>query len=497
MKTPNWKQRYRAALAAGILTRLFQYLDNRNLWLDEAMLALNLLDKSYLQLLQPLDYKQAAPVLFLWLEKTAAFLFGPSEYSLRFWPLLLSILTLPLLYRLALRLTRSPLAATLALWMAAFSPFLVRYASEVKQYTVDAFAATLLLWMAVRRAPNGRPDWSLLLAGVVTVFLSHIAPVALAVVLAYLALVYVQRRRERRPAALVAVLAPALAWALALAAFYYFQVRHHPTQASMAAYWKYAFAPAGPWSPEFWKWLRLGTIDLLSNLFFYSSSGEGCLERMLLQGLVLGGLIAAVWLRQYRLLFFILAPLAAHLTLSVWQLYPYAPRTALYLMPLYLILIGGGLAAGLGWLERRTGRRVGRIATGVLFAALVVPWAWNHPIRVEETRPSLDFLRERSRPADPVFVSYDAWPAFHYYDRLSAHPLPNPVVASRAHPDHRDQLLEELQALPSDVWVVVRKPGGGNGLFIREYLRERGQVLDSFAIPGSGAWRFRLDSIRN
>ena len=55
----------------GTLLRLTQYLSNRSLWLDEANLALNIVNRSFLQLLKPLDNNQGAPIGFLMLERSA------------------------------------------------------------------------------------------------------------------------------------------------------------------------------------------------------------------------------------------------------------------------------------------------------------------------------------------------------------------------------------------------------------------------------------------
>ncbi len=51
----------------GVVVRLVQYLNNRSIWFDEANLALNIVNRSYFQLLSPLDNNQAAPPGFLWI----------------------------------------------------------------------------------------------------------------------------------------------------------------------------------------------------------------------------------------------------------------------------------------------------------------------------------------------------------------------------------------------------------------------------------------------
>jgi len=52
-------------VASGFALSIFQFLYNRSLWLDEAALSLNIIKKNPFQLLQPLDYSQVAPILYL------------------------------------------------------------------------------------------------------------------------------------------------------------------------------------------------------------------------------------------------------------------------------------------------------------------------------------------------------------------------------------------------------------------------------------------------
>ena len=65
-----------ALLVLGVTLRVRQYLFDRSLWLDECLLALNIIRRSPSALLQPLDFHQQAPVGFLLLERLSVSLFG-------------------------------------------------------------------------------------------------------------------------------------------------------------------------------------------------------------------------------------------------------------------------------------------------------------------------------------------------------------------------------------------------------------------------------------
>ena len=62
-------------IGLGGLLRIRQYLHYRSLWGDEASLAFNLVNRSFVGLTKLLDYHQAAPVGFLFIEKLFIILF--------------------------------------------------------------------------------------------------------------------------------------------------------------------------------------------------------------------------------------------------------------------------------------------------------------------------------------------------------------------------------------------------------------------------------------
>lgn len=79
------------AIFVGFFLRFVQYLLNRSLWIDEAFVALNVINKSWIELLKPLDYNQGAPLGFLFAEKFFVQLLGTNEYVLRLFPFLAGI----------------------------------------------------------------------------------------------------------------------------------------------------------------------------------------------------------------------------------------------------------------------------------------------------------------------------------------------------------------------------------------------------------------------
>ena len=136
----------------GAILRLWQYLANTSLWMDEIFLTTSILHRSLRQLLTlPLDYGQVAPAGFLLAEKRLTTSMGPSDAVLKLYPFLCSLAGL-VAFACVVRRLLDGIAAPIALALFATAPSLVAFATQVKQYSSDVAIAVILLAVATSLA---------------------------------------------------------------------------------------------------------------------------------------------------------------------------------------------------------------------------------------------------------------------------------------------------------------------------------------------------------
>ena len=339
-----------AFLAIGVAARLIRYLLRFPLWGDEAMLAMNFLDRDYAGLMQPLDFHQVGPLLFLWIELTAVKLLGFHEWSLRLFPLLCSIASLFLFYRLARLLLRGT-ALVLAVGIFAVTYSGLRYAAEVKPYGVDLTVSTLLLLLTVRwwRQPDDtRRLWALAALMPLALGLSNPAVFVAGGASLAVATVLLGTRSRRGwwawAAYNLALAGSFLAW--------YTLVTGPQAGAEldvMTHMWEGALPPHDSFI-GLAAWLaRVHAGPLLA----VPVGGDhwGSIGTTLICLVAVGVLIRQ---GRYRLLVLCAAPFALNLIAAAMRRFPYGGhmRLAMHLAPLVCILAGIGVATVFQWLGR-------------------------------------------------------------------------------------------------------------------------------------------------
>lgn len=410
---------YYGVMAAGMALRIFSFLHNPGLWLDEALLALNIIEKDFAGLLLPLDRNQVAPILFLFALKSVTLLAGTGEMALRLFPLLCSLAGLPLFYAVALKLLKDERPALLAFILFALSPLQIRYAIEVKQYMTDVFVFLFLIWLYLKSAENQFSPKSriiLLFSGLIAIFLSHIAILALFTISLHRLGSII---RERRRPAFSEILLPA-AWASAFGLFHYFFVAGHKTKSMMLDYWMDHFLPLNPLAPEFFHFFNTTGRKVFFEFILFNQAGFSHTVNFILITLfllvsVLGILVLTIQSNR-KALYFLLLPVVLHLGLSAFRLYPFETRLALYLSPLIHLAAAYGIFSTAARLTRLTRARLTGYSVMIAFVS-VMTWktAANMPLSVDHARESIHFIADQYKPGQEVLIYEYSRPVYDYY----------------------------------------------------------------------------------
>lgn len=495
----------------GLVLRLRQYFAGRSLWLDEAMLALNIINRNFGELLQPLDYNQGGPVGFLLLEKLTVTLLGNNELTLRFIPLLAGCAAL-LLFALLLWRMLGTLGLALALTLFAAAAPLIYYSSEVKQYSSDVFVTLFLLWLAaetlgidqnlnhegsqsVTKEKNSSfvflrdKNIFLALAGALALWCSHPALFTLTGLGAALLLQPgIWKDRVRLQAALLVI----GTWAVSFVLLYLVSLRGLAANNFLLDYWGDTFMPLPPWNN--WGWFPSMARGLI--LFIFSVEGWWLLAAALM-------LLGLVTLLRNNLQFGILLalPLFAALGASALGKYPFAGRMILFAIPIFITLVAAGVETVVGWLRPRWLAFItGAALALILFLQTLVSAGENfiRPKYPEHIRPTMAYLQENRKPDDAIYIYYWAVPAFRYYAPLYGF-SENDFVAGNDYATNPPGLLTEADQFKGRkrVWVLfshVYEKGTYNEKdALLAHLNDMGTKKREFRVPGTSVNLYLYD----
>jgi len=494
----SWNQRWVAGgiITLGVVLRLAHYLSNRVLWLDEARLALNIVNRSVTELSQPvLERLQAAPFLFLTIEKGMVTTFGANEYALRAFPLVAGVSALFFFWHLAKRCLSST-GALIALFLFAVSNPLIYFSAEVKQYALDVASVVLIYVMALRIHQEELTLGRTLLfggTGAVLIWLSF----PLLFVLAAVGLtLFVDAAWRRMPTRMVHYAFVGALWVLSFALQYLMILQYISVDAGFQEWWggvENAFAPL-PFSRAGIAWYGQAIPNLMR------TPGGFLVADFSLFVAFVGSV--ALWCNgKKRELFLLLLPFVFVLVASSLHKYPLSGRLMLFFVPALLLLV----AAGVNQLLTLTSRGSSVIAAAAL--CLLLPFGGEYslfprtPKAIDELKPALQYLERSWQPGDVVYLYYAAEPSFKYYwSRNSGSYITG--VRSR---DNWHKYIDDLNQLRGKrrVWVFfshvfapVKKAGErvSEQDFFLQYLDRIGTRIDAFTTEGGSAYLYDLSA---
>ena len=428
-----------AVLLIGVLLRIWHFAGGRSLWLDETMVALDIIYLPTSGLLGPLPFDQLAPVGWLLIEKACFHLWDNFDYSLRLTSLVGGIAALLLFYRF-LKYSTDAWETLAGVAMMAVMPVFIQYGSMVKPYILDVLFAVALLYasLALLREQSGRLRRTMLYGaiGIVCIPLAFGGTLVMAGTGSLLFVASVMRKDYRWSMALAAV---GIVWGLLYWATYSlaYAQNAHTISNMTGVYWTDDFAPL-PASLHGLLWYS--RTAALSIEFLMSNSNAQLVAIILLYGMVrLAG-------REPWLAALLVSPVIAMLAASMFGLYPFNTRLILGLAP---TLILGVSCGAVGIVKRFEYRPVAALAVFALLGLTPIKQTataavQRPPFPMEEIKPNLAYLNRHYRQGDQLMLHPRAERAFILYARRFGFSDVDYKVTSDFHRD------------PSCVYDVVR-----------------------------------------
>ena len=469
-----------AIISIGIFLRLYFFILNRPLWLDEAMLAINLVGRSFSGLLRPLDYNQGAPIAFLFLEKTVMSLFGNRDYVLRIIPVTAGIVSVPLMYLVSKKYV-GKFPALISSGLFALSWNLIYYSSEAKQYSSDVIVTLLLLLVVPNCLVEDSKPQAFIefgIAGSLAIWFSHPSLFVIAGIFLTLGLTFILMKKLNR---LIWLIGAGFAWAISLVLVYFVSLRNLATNFTLLNFWRDYFAPLPPWGN--FSWYQNALAQMLEYPAVLPIS-------FITIGILIIGVLSFAF-RRWQLTIILLAPFLLTLIASALKKYPFYGRFLLFLVPLLLLL----LAEGIGRLQiiiRRLNRPFAWLVSMsfvIFFIVEPVTLAYRYiqspPIR-EDIRSVMSYIGRNHLNTDMVYVYWEAIPAFEFYAPLYGF-YQNDYSKGIKSINDPTKYLDYFNNLSSGqrVWIVFTRSCGSptclvdEQKYIMEYLDRIGIRKDS------------------
>ncbi|MCX7995006.1 MAG: glycosyltransferase family 39 protein [candidate division WOR-3 bacterium] len=478
-------------IGLGIIFRVSQFLYNRSFTEGEAALAMNIVQRSYGELLKPLDYAQAAPVGFLYLQKLMVNLFGNNEYSLRILPLIAGIISLFLFYRLARRLLTG-WALAVALILFATCDHLIYFSSEIKQYSTDVTIALLLYLIVFGIFEKGFVSGRIVssgLAAAVSLWFSHSSLFIYGAIVIVLAIIII---RNRQWYSIFGLIFGCLIWLISLWYNYLISLEPLTQNKELLDFWSPNFMPflIKSWADVHWfvySFLRL----------FKNPLGLGIYQLLFSAFSFVIGCFVLLY-KSKKSVAVLMLPIILSLFASGFKKYPFEGRLLLFIVPSMVIAIAAGidtLRSKLVFFSNRLG-----IFLVITLLAYPVGLAFYHLIKPrgsEELRVVMRYLRNHYREGDVIYLYYAAKNAFQYYSDKFDFASVEYIAGTEPKNDWGDYYFDLVKLKGNKrVWIIfshiVTWKGVDEERLFLSYLNLIGKKIDSFRVSGASAYLYDL-----
>ncbi len=478
-------------ITIGAVFRLAQYLFNRSLTEGEAPLAMNIIERSYQTLIKPLDYVQAAPIGFLYIEKLCVNIFGNNEYALRIFPLFAGILALFLFYKI-LKIIGDYKITLWGLTFFVLNDYLIYFSSEVKPYSSDVFFSLLLIFLLLITIRDNLKISTMIIyeiVGAITIWFSFPAIFVLSgtgIVL----LIHIIENKDYK-ALLIIIIVGIIAF-LSLISNYFLCLRHYTEHKELLEFWQKNFIPFPPMSlADLYQ-----IIYLLIRIF--KNPGGFSIYNILFA--LLFFIIGISYLFRNKKTFSIIfiMPIVITILFSIFRLYPFEGRVILFIAPILSIFVSAGIALIYSILKKDS-KLIASSAVLIIFINPTLNACYHliRPRAPEELRPVLEFLLKNRKEEDRIYIYYGAVNALKYYQTRFL-VFPKDYILGIESRDDWTGYYRDIERLKGNkrVWFIfshiATHLGGNEEKLFLSYLNLIGNQIISFTTSGASAYLYDL-----
>ncbi len=385
-------------------------------------------------------------------------------------------LSIYLVYSVSLKIFDDKKFTLFCVAFYSLSYYVIFYSSEVKQYMSDVvFCWTITLYTILQtEEDNQSKAWIYALIGAISIWFSN----ASIIFLFTSGLYFAYKTYRRNPRGYLKIIGVIGSWVISFTVYYLLFIHNHPTKDVMVEYWSYweAFLPTDILSVEF-----VGALGRKAVTFF-SLLGYSWLSVVFAPVFIIG--LYCLGKTKIELLFLITAPIAVHLVLSYFKMYPFSERLILYLYPSLIIALTYGCYY-LSTLVKHPSRPL--VLYSLIFPLilnLILLYARGFPIEVEEIKKPLSYLDENIGKEDYLYIYYAANNAFTFYERRYSNiiePHNRNIIRSDNHRDDWSRYEEDVPQTDGTVWILFSHVDWGKD---QEEMNEEKYILSLFEKNG-------------
>lgn len=485
----------------GIYLRVNQYLQNRNLWLDECFFAFSVFDNDLFNNLQLQKYNQLSPLGFVFIEKFIVSLFGHSEYALRFFPLICGIASILLFYRL-LKYFYSGIALIIPLSLFSFSSQLIYFSSEAKQYSSDVLITILLVLTGLKlqdKNTNNTLKNLILYSSVFYIFFSLTSVFTLSAITIYFLTKYFILNRKLLVKENVIF---SIGWISGFIVYLNYNYDTHIRNTPLHNFWQSGYISE-----------KTSALTILKEAFNYIELKDFNFDFCIF---IIG--VISILLRKKILGLYLITPLILLIISSFLKLYPASGRLILFSIPIVFLIIGECI-------DFITSSKISAIKTwgsslALIFLLLQADTYVNDlkmNITKENIKYCLNYINKNKKPNDVIYLQHFSQYGFKYYakdygfnddftpisnwshpiikkdffsyQRWYIKPKYNKIFISKSSKHttmNRRKIDYELKMLKGSkrVWVLFSHDALYYSKKFKSHLNRYGKQLDFIAVPG-------------